>query len=248
MNPIDFMDKTSEVGLVVAVVSVVLFLLVVTVVAITKILKNTSNQTAFLIESLLQKSNCMLHTNRGSADMAEVHMKAIKSLENACLVCHSALKADRVAIYVLHNGVVSLSGFPFLKKTCLSEWVSLPIIRRRAFKERDLGVSGVTATIYESYIEGDSELTHVEDLAAINPVAYAYFKQEGIKSYAAAPIRDLEGRVLGYVISEWIAKEAPELPDCEISKQLSLLADRAQTILQFSSFEDLKEKLEEIQE
>ena len=76
--------------------------------------------TQQLLNSLLEKK---MNEETSHKDIVKTYIDSNIIFKDSCREASSQLKADRVAIYVFHNGNASSHGFPFFKLSCIGEYV-----------------------------------------------------------------------------------------------------------------------------
>lgn len=127
-----------------------------------------------MIKSIVEQNNELVNnlTKRIKKDEEE-HAKIVETyldinvgLRSICKNIMNKINADRVAVYVFHNGNKSAHGLPFFKLSCIGEWAKQKnIINRRSQSDIPLYLfSEVVEELYKNgkvFIKNSSENENV---------------------------------------------------------------------------------------
>lgn len=129
----EYTDLIHTYGASAVIIAVFLIILLVVVVYILKNNQKTNNhiieQQQELVDMLLKNSKEEeekeepKQTTKKEPDLVQVFLNINSSLKEVLRDLSDTIDADRVAIYVFHNGVYSSHGLPFFKTSCICEVV-----------------------------------------------------------------------------------------------------------------------------
>lgn len=175
-------------GPVVVVLSIFLFLFLVVILFLLKSFLDTQSKTLesnkALMESVLKNFETVVKNEENNKaydekDIVKIFVKLNKTFKLDCKKYCEKIKADRVGIYVFHNGTQSSHGLPFFKLSCISEWI-----------ERGCGIT-----------------THLQDCSAI-PLAMFDDIIERIYSYGFAIVDNYYGDMPANTNSTYIQSDS----------------------------------------
>lgn len=240
-----YAEIANKFGILTLLVAILCFIVVTVVIFLIWYIKRHSksqeNLLQITINKLIAKTEEQIKPNHGDATM--IYLKAINGLEGMACYTHGAVNADRIAIFSFHNGIRTLSGFPFIKKSCLAEWVTLNTTKRRITTEKDQPLNAIVYNFLELANTGRSGIRKIEELDNIDLIKAVGLLSKTTKLFAITLVKDDEGNTLGYVLAEWIDRAPIEGQDCLVAAELSRLADRTSTILRLSTMQELKNYL-----
>lgn len=144
MNPVTGVEQVGslahmmyEYGPVIVIISVFLMLFIVIMffmirqqqVTQEKIMREHQTLIEKLLESQFKNEvrNASKDEYKSSKDIVKEHLRISNAIRVETSAYIALLKASRIAIYSLHNGTNSISGLPFLKFSCISEYVTKSI-------------------------------------------------------------------------------------------------------------------------
>lgn len=125
-------------GPVVIVLSVFLFLFLTIILFLLRSFLETQSKTLAANESLMksilsnfesvikleeEKKSDESTKNYDEKNIVKIFVKLNKTFKLDCRKYSEKANADRIGIYVFHNGTHSSHGLPFFKVSCISEWI-----------------------------------------------------------------------------------------------------------------------------
>lgn len=111
-------------GPAVVILSIFLMLFIIVLFVLIKQQSVSNNQMIkehqVLIERLLNQNDSK--ENKLDKDVVNLYVKINNAIKLEVTTFVNLLEANRLAIYLFHNGTTALSGLPFLKFSCISEY------------------------------------------------------------------------------------------------------------------------------
>lgn len=147
------------------------------------------------------------HSDQGSMEAAR--LKAISAAAPAVYaIINDGLDScdcDHIAVALLHNGTVALSGVPYIKFGVISEKYKPircphdePLLPR--YKEEDIMSHNKLPMCITQNKQAIFDVTEDCVLKDVDPIIYMKCLQKGIKKIAFEAIRDVHGLVTGFVV------------------------------------------------
>lgn len=201
-------------------------------------IKFLMNQTADKLELELQSIKDSIATVNNTANKQDYHSKkhGISDfinyngiMKSACKEALSTLKCSRVAIYVFHNGNMSLHGFSFYKMSCIGEWSATPdgVTRGQTHSQMPLHLF---EDVVESLLDNGEYFIHnISSIDMTNDSIYNFVCNTRIKSLYIKSIVDEEGNPAGFSICEFNDETTKD--EDEIRKVLQAVNDKVSPIL-----------------
>lgn len=160
-----------------------------------------------MIDTLTQALNRKEHPSEEDTDLLG---KINEKIYDEILGDLSALDADRVFVYLYHNGGVSSSGLFFQRMSCICEVVNsgvLPV----SDKSQSL-YKGTYATLCKSLADtGEWIVEDTEDLSSVDGFLYQRLVADHTESAYYKVLKDSQGRPVGFVGVDY----------CSINEQIS---------------------------
>ena len=125
-----------------------------------------------------------------------------------------ALDSDRVYLIQYHNGSFYKSGQSMLKMS-MSHEVCAPGISREIQGAQNLPLSLFADSVGKFYSEGKLNVPNVADDPDLEESVRQMYLGRGIKSAYCAPVRDLQGRVMGSLCVNYVT-ELYDMPKKEL--------------------------------
>lgn len=193
----------------VAIVVVAVFMVIVLAVSITLISVVVSNskkkdqryEKLFLnmLEQNKEYINGVLHPNQGELFKASVECG--EKVESHLKYLFQQTKADRVALYVFHNGQRMLNGGHFLKMSCLNEY-ALAEKYQYTRKHKDTPITQFSEICKALLSRG---CWSCEDTRTLKDASLKAWVQEyGYKSIFIKAVFSTRGDVIGFATTEYI--------------------------------------------
>lgn len=214
---VDDIIKMSEMmekaGVAIGVVAVFLIIILVSVIVFIgvyvrrnrkredqyeSLLRETMEQNSKFVDNIITKLN---DTKPDQNGLFKVSVECGTLIEEHLKYLYNRTKADRVAVYVFHNGQRMLNGGHLLKCSCLNEY-SLSEKYLYAFRHKDTPISQLSP-ICNSLLEKGCytcpDTSTIED-----PQLKRWVNVYGYKSIFVKAIFNTHGEVIGFVATEFI--------------------------------------------
>ena len=141
------------------------------------------------------------------------HSKRNKNVYTALKYLMEELSGDRVYVYEFHNGDIYYSGGSQQKFSCTYEDVKEGI-SSEAHRSQNFRVSN-----FHYFVErliGEKGFC-CASLEAIEDVTFKHMLQDrGVKSFYAAPIKTLEGKIIGLLGIDFVKEEKRDCVDLDV--------------------------------
>ncbi|MCM1236826.1 MAG: hypothetical protein NC489_42665 [Ruminococcus flavefaciens] len=124
-----------------------------------------------------------------------------------------ALKCDRIAIYVFHNGNSSIHGLPFFKMSCIGEWNSNGKNSVRGKTEIDTPLQVFSDFIENLYKDGYFKAGDIKKAAETDPSVLEFTSYTRTEAMYIMPTKDVNGVLAGFVIAEFNEKKNFDDPE-----------------------------------
>lgn len=169
------------------------------IVDLQELIQNNSQQTLNVFKDFAE--TMIKKTNNGAIHTVEEEKRAVKMneyIDNALQCLLEKTQAHRTFLVSYHNGERSIDGVGFQKMSCRNErtvpWVS-PMITESQNLQRSM-----LSSIYKSLITQDAYfITDIEEMREKDPVAYAFFTKQGVRSLFLHSIKRDDGLVTGFI-------------------------------------------------
>lgn len=181
-------------------------------------------QNEKLIEQIMvAKHDAMPEESKNKKDLFDTFTKLKLAIKHNCTTTLNNVKADRIAVYLFHNGTRSTHGISFFKMTCICEKVLIG----SGVVEHSIEQSNIPINLFDDMIEmlisnGHYTIHNTEELSASNHRIFISSKK--IQYAQAVAIFDLSNNILGFVLAEFshdLTNEEKEKKDLiTLSKQL----------------------------
>ena len=206
----EIMEKT---GIAIVVVAVFLIIILVSVIVFIGVAmrtnKNRENQYERLLRETMNQNNRFVDTILENINDTKIDQNGLfkVSVECGTLIeehlkhLYARTKADRVAVYVFHNGQRMLNGGHLLKCSCLNEY-ALSEKYLYSFKHKDTPISQLSPicnALLEKGCYTCSDTNEIEDMSLKR-----WAKTYGYKSIFVKAIFNTHGEVIGFVTTEFI--------------------------------------------
>lgn len=209
------MEKT---GIAIVVIAVFLVIILISVIAFIGVSvrrnKNREDQYETLLRETMEQNNkfveMLINNNNqnNQSGLFKVSVECSAIIEDHLKYLYHRTKADRVAVYVFHNGQRMLNGGHLLKMSCLNEY-SLSEKLCYAGRHKDTPISQISVVCNSLLEKG---CWSCEDTSTVtDPSLKQWIKAFDYKSVFIKGVFNTHGEVIGFVSSEYI--EAPCYPD-----------------------------------
>lgn len=201
-----------------------------------------SQQFKLLLNSILEDNEKPIiaggHTKK---DIVKTYIDINLVFKDVCKKVQLNLNADRVGIYVFHNGNKSSHGLPFYKMSCIGEWVIRGQgINTRGKKHVDLPLHVFSAIIESLYNTGN--YTNIGKVLGNDELAFKEFiTGSNILYLYMLSIYDDDDNLAGFSIAEF-----KDLPEASIVNKIEdKLTDMNNKIRSIIIDSEIQKKLEE---
>lgn len=246
-------DAIQKYGIITVIVAALIILALITIGIILKIaLSNTSslnkqleaqqNTVDSLIKALknseLEKVHQCTAEDHASIEFMSNYSKVMERLKSLCNEVYDNIKADRVLIDVFHNGSKAFNGLPFLKATCISQWMRSSMLGKRRNPEKDIPLNFFSREISSYSEKGFSYEMNVELLKETDPYVHKWFTTDKVIAYVSVPLYN-NGNLVGLVRAEFFTIIESDSKVEEYRKELDLLSERASSLLAIVGYKNL---------
>lgn len=166
-------------------------------------------------------------------------------LKEECRILQEQLNCNRVGIYVYHNGSKSLSGVPFFKTTCISEWLTKKLlVRTKLHEHTDVPLGMFYNLVTGLFVDEYFVIKNRDDIKETEPVSYDRLCQLGSRASVLISIKSKDDVVIGGIAIEFNDNLDEENRINEIIKAGKNLASKISLLLDYSLYS--KDDIEEI--
>lgn len=211
----EMMEKTGVALVVIAVFLVIILISVIAFIGVAvRTNKNREDQYGTLLQETMEQNDKLVEMliNNNNANnqsgLFKVSVECGALIEEHLKYLYHTTKADRVALYVFHNGQRMLNGGHLLKMSCLNEY-SLSEKLLYSYRHKDTPISQISVVCNALLEKG---CWTCEDTSVIeDPALKQWIKAFGYKSVFIKGVFNTHGEVIGFASAEYI--EAPVYPD-----------------------------------
>ena len=199
------------------------------------------NQNKTMIEQLSNtKKEIIEHQANISpqADLQETFNKLNSSIKDYCKECMDDIKAQRLGIYLFHDGTYSLNGIHFFKMSCICE----KVVIGSGVRERAIEHSSIPINLFDSMIEGlmingryTMKRPSDDELNVYN--VKIFFSSSKTSFIHIEAIYDTDNNIIGFVLAENMQEPNDELLEIQ-HKNIKDLIKKITPVLSFSNFAD----------
>ena len=219
---VDDILKLSEMmeraGVAVVVIAVFLVIILISVITFIGVAVNGNKRRETQYETLLRevteqnnKFIGMLIDNNNANNQSGLFKVSVECgalIEEHLKHLYHVTKADRVALYVFHNGQRMLNGGHLLKMSCLNEY-SLSEKLLYSYRHKDTPISQISVVCNALLEKGCWSCTDTSTIE--DPSLKQWVRAFGYKSVFIKGVFNTHGEVIGFASAEYI--EAPVYPD-----------------------------------
>ncbi len=236
----------DEYGGYIAILSLFIIILVITVITIiwinTKLMKqeleeklallsSQKDQNEKLVDHLLKDNSSkdiedeeeteddIRRKNR--KDFVSTYIDINLILKDAVRSASGELNAERVAIYVFHNGNQSIHGLPFFKVSCMHEWNKAGSLAMKTRAYRSVTHQSIPLYLLSDIVESIYSkkyyfVTNIQDKIDSVQSLQTFVDHSDIQTMYMLAISDDDDNIAGFVIAEF--KEIINLEDEAMNK------------------------------
>lgn len=194
------------------------------------LLNNQSKQNEKLIDYITDddKDNEDSGEKR-KRDLVGTYIDINLILKDAVRTASNELGAERVAIYVFHNGNKSIHGLPFFKVSCINEWskngsVAMKTKAYRSITHHSMPLYIISEIVENIYEYGEFYESSIKSKRINEDYLQAYLEYSDIDSMYALVIKDSNDNIAGFVVAEF--KENKNFYDELIRKPIQEVLER----------------------
>ena len=177
-------------------------------------------------------------------EIVAIHMKISASIKVHSTKYMSILEADRLAVYIFHNGQSGINGFPFLKFSCMSEQVTS--VNKSCIKQHhDFPVNLMSDFINDLYTHknisyyDDAIVEGEEDKYMYNDPLFDKLVSTRGNKYICKAIFDSNSTLIGFVLVEFTNELLKPYNFVNKSAKLDEFITAVSPILEFSDFNNV---------
>lgn len=187
-------------------------------------------------EETLKKSNIPVKEK----NIVEVFIKIDDSIKDILKNVCKKIDADRLSVYVFHNGSYTSHGLPFFKTSCISEIIGKNCgITKKADIHNNMPLVIFASSIKQLYKDGSLVIQNIKDIKSKHSAIYSMLDEVQIKSASGVAIYDKDNNILGVIIAEYVDEQSEESIQ-SITKTLIDESSCLSPILEFSDYQSLK--------
>lgn len=256
----DVFGSIDEYGPFAVILGVVLFIIIILI----QNMNNTVNKfTQQSIENDKQYKQMMIDQNKAILDQLSSTKKEImdnqqpilnvedlqttfdklnRSIKDYCRQCMDTIKAQRLGIYLFHNGTYSLNGIHFFKMSCICE----KVVIGSGTRERAIEHSSIPINLFDDMIAGLIEdgsylITRPEDQTKLEASNMKiFFSSSKIKFIHTVAIYDNDNNIIGFVLAE-MAQDYSEESIKFQRNTIKNLIDKITPVLLFSDYTEIEQ-------
>lgn len=249
----------SKYGPVIVVLSVFLFLFLIVILFLLKSFLDTQSKTTSSNEALMKsilnnfESIIKIEEERkkenskdyDEKDIVKIFVKLNKTFKLDCRKYCEKVNADRVGIYVFHNGTTSSHGLPFFKVSCISEWIShgcgitthlqdcsaVPLAMFDDIIERVYSYGFVIVDNHYNNDNNSNNYTYIQSNSF-------YLEKDKAKTAIFCAVYDSYDNILAFVLAEYVNRVEAEAIDDYIT-ELKEFCARIRPALEFSDYNSI---------
>lgn len=198
--------------------------------------RSITEQNNKMMEQLLNTKE-IISSPHLEKDLFNVFMKLRTSISDNCKNAMDKISADRLAIYLFHNGSHSTHGINFFKTSCICEKVLIG----SGIRERSVEHSNIPINLFDDMIgtlaTGEAYVIFNDDQLQ-NTNRRIFISAQKIKYAQAVAIFDNNNNILGFVLAEMSHDYDKAIAD-EETKTIKALINQIMPVLTYSDYVDI---------
>lgn len=209
--------------------------------------KATMDSNKLLIDEILSQNKVLIDKTRTITEgldkfnddekgLMRKYIEINSNIRDICSKFIDSLDAERIAVYVFHNGSSSTHGLPFFKMSCISEYVSRGNISRLE-THLNIPLNLFDDTISLLYTKKFYYISE-SDLNANNLFICKLLPKNIIKSCALYAMYDSDNVIIGIVVAEYSVGIIEKNLLSERKKLLHELSSKIGPIIEYSEYND----------
>lgn len=248
-----FFESLQEYGAFTVILGVVLFIVVLAVInmnnTINKFVQQSikndesyrqiiNDQNKAMIEQLNNTKKEIIEKAPFEKDLVRTFIKLNNSLKDYCKQAMDEVNAERLAVYLFHNGTYSTHGIHFFKMSCICEKVTIGSgVRERSIEHNNIPINLFDSMI-ESLINDGCYIIKKSDENIEFKNHNIFFSANKIKFVQAITIFDNDNNIIGFVLAE----SSQEYSDKLVEKQKAIIGkfiSQVVPVLTYSEYTDM---------
>lgn len=203
---VENMTKLISEYSVMVVACAILFIVFITIfIVIVKQNQKSMNNLNELNQQLLKKIMEDKPTE-SPKEKVDHHLEVSEEITERLRLLRDRVDADRVYIFMFHNGEYAINRFPFLKASCLIEW-SLYTIKQKMIDQKALPISILTLLCRHLVSKGYLDVENIEDFKELDYMFYGWIKSKGAKSFFCKGVKDKQGGLIGFIACDYVESD-----------------------------------------
>lgn len=134
------------------------------------------------------------------------HLEVNEEITERLRLLRDRVDADRVYIFMFHNGEHAINKFSFLKASCLIEW-SLYTINQKMIDQKALPISILTLLCRHLVSKGYLDIENLESFKELDYMFYGWLKSKGTKSFFCKGVKDRQGCLIGFIACDYVESD-----------------------------------------
>lgn len=235
-------------GPAIVIVSIFLMLFIIVLFYIMrqqqKMNENTMKEHQLLLDSLIKRGLEEKHHAASKAEeknlkeIMNIYIKISSHLKVELSSFMSSLEAERLGIYLFHNGMHAPNGFPFFKFSCISEQVK-HINLAKIKQHHDFPVNLMSDFIKDLYTHQEIAYYDEGQSSFESDALFNKLISDQHNKYIAKGIFDTNVNLIGFVIVEFSNKLLDTNNYAHKNAKIDQLVKTISPILEFSDFNNL---------
>ena len=169
--------------------------------------------------------------DESKSDLMETFLSLNKKMKEDLKDAIDVLDADRVAIYVFHNGAQTPHGLPFFKFSCICEGIARASGSRSKMKEH----SNIPLSLLDDVVNKLWKSGHYEYFANSHDIDNNFINrlllQDDNKTCLFYTIYDIDNNIIGFILSEFNEETFTREQIKEKHKYLRFISEKVTPIL-----------------
>ena len=197
--------------------------------------ESIAEQNNTLIEQLLNTANNVNIDHQ--KQLFDTFIKLRTAIKDSCKSTMMDLKADRLAIYLFHNGSHSTHGINFFKMSCICESIVIGSgIRERSTEHSNIPINLLDDMVEELIVNGRYNI--INDSTIDNTNRKIFKSNSNIKYSKCVSIFDENNNIMGFALADFEHELDPETDKKEF-KIMKAFTKQICPILSYSNYIDI---------
>ena len=194
-------------GVAAVILGFFIFVFLIVLSAIVYSNKKSTNQLLkqqqMLLDQLIKQKDSNGHVKK-EKNIVKTFLKIDEGIHDILKAISDHLTADRVSVYVFHNGSYSSHGLPFFKVSCISEVIKKGSgVTLKSKAHTCLPLNMFNTSIQRLSDDGQLIIKNIEESESEYPVLFNMLKVAKIQSAVGVAIYDNDNNILGVLIAEF---------------------------------------------